>query len=130
MARRYKWAIWHDGIYDLSDYFNTISLLAGNGATSEYTFLDSSITQYFQQLSGQDITKELDASLAAMDPTLAAQHRECLNNAFYRGITDFRKSAKCVAPNVIPLVFAGMICVIILAKCKPLPFPCSSQVFH
>lgn len=111
---RIIWAIYENGIYDLSDYFNTLTLMGGNG---QYKFLDESVTQLWQQQGGQDITDNLNAVFAGMKSDEAAQHKQCLNNAFYRGITDFRTSARCVAPNSIPLAFSAIICLIILIKC-------------
>ncbi|KIO21052.1 hypothetical protein M407DRAFT_29316 [Tulasnella calospora MUT 4182] len=108
-----KWAVWNGGIYDLSDYFNTITLLGNNDRTA---FLDSSISDFFTQQPGQDISANLNAALANMAPEKAAQNKACLQNAFFRGITDFRKTPVCLAPNIIPLIFAGIICFIILAK--------------
>ncbi|KAG9027552.1 hypothetical protein FRB95_007619 [Tulasnella sp. JGI-2019a] len=107
------WAIWENGIYDLSDYFNTLTL---NGGAANYKFLDSTITAFWQQQGGQDITSSVNDALAAMDPTTAAQTRNCIKNVFYRGDTDFRTSARCVVPNVLPLAFAGIICLIIVIK--------------
>lgn len=117
------WAIWENGIYDLSDYFNTLTL---NGNAANYKFLDPSITQFWQQQGGQDITTSVNEALAAMNPTTAAQTRNCLQNVFYRGITDFRTSPRCVVPNALPLAFSGIICLIIVIKCKR--FFCASQL--
>ncbi len=117
MPASVKWAIYQDGIYDLSDYFNTLTL---NGNAQAYQFLDHSVTQYWTQQPGQDITKSVNEALAAMNPTLAAQNKNCLNNAFFRGKTDFRTTPRCVVPNVLPLAFSGIICAIILAKCMSL----------
>lgn len=114
---RVKWAVWNGGIYDLSDYFNTLSLL---GSNEKNAFLDSSISDFFNQQPGQDISNNLNAALANMAPEKAAQNKACLQNVFYRGATDFRKTPRCVAPNIIPLAFSGIICVIIVAKCKRL----------
>ncbi|KAG8898841.1 hypothetical protein FRB99_007125 [Tulasnella sp. 403] len=108
-----KWAIWNDGIYDLTNYYYTLQLF---GNAPAYKFLPDNITQYWTQQPGQDISDSVNAAFAEMDPTQAQQVKNCLQNAFYIGITDFRKSARCVAPNVIPLAFSGIICVIILAK--------------
>ncbi|KAG8855852.1 hypothetical protein FRB96_006674 [Tulasnella sp. 330] len=107
------WAIYENGIYDLSDYFNTLTL---NGNAANYKFLDSSITDLWQQQGGQDITTSVNEALAAMDSTTAAQTKECIENVFYRGIVDFRTSPRCVIPNVIPLAFSGIICLIIVIK--------------
>lgn len=92
--------------------------MALNGNNDRYAFIDKSITDFFNQQPGQDISDNVNAVLASMTPEKAAQNKACLQNAFYRGITDFRKSPKCVGPNLIPLAFSGIIVFIILAKCK------------
>ncbi|KAG8937086.1 hypothetical protein FRC02_006286 [Tulasnella sp. 418] len=108
-----KWAIWDGGVYDLSDYFNTLTL---NGDAPRFKFMDDSITSFWTQQAGQDISKGVNAALAMMDEPKRSQHTNCLNNAFYRGVKDFRNSARCAAPNWILVGFAVIIGLTILAK--------------
>ncbi|KAA1466721.1 hypothetical protein DENSPDRAFT_831600 [Dentipellis sp. KUC8613] len=96
------WAIWDNGIYDLTDYFYTISQNTGN--TGPYTFLNDSLTNLFQQQGGQDITKQFEKVLGEMDSTTAAQNTNCFKNMFYVGETDFRKTPRCQVQNYILLV--------------------------
>ncbi|KAI0317932.1 chitin synthase-domain-containing protein [Amylostereum chailletii] len=98
------WAVWDSRVYDLTNYFYTISQNTGN--TAKYTFLDSSITNVFQQQPGDDITKPLNKALAALDSDTRGKNLECLNNMFYVGQTDFRETPRCQAASVVILVFS------------------------
>ncbi|KAI0337964.1 glycosyltransferase family 2 protein [Trametopsis cervina] len=92
-------AVWNKGIYDLTDYFNTITLIPGD----QYKFLNESVTDLFSQRVGQDITKPLETVLDAMDTETREAHTNCLNNLFYIGKQDFRKSARCQVQNYLLL---------------------------
>ncbi|KAF8589601.1 glycosyltransferase family 2 protein [Ramaria rubella] len=107
------WAIWNTQIYDLTDYFNSISVFQGD---NEFTFLNSSITDVFKQQPGQDITKELDAVVAQMDPLTRDKNTACMRNMFYLGETDFRKTPRCQVQNILLLVFSSLLMVTIGAK--------------
>ncbi|OBZ70379.1 Chitin synthase 8 [Grifola frondosa] len=97
------WAIWNDNVYDLSDYFNSITVNTGN---SEYSFLSEAITDLFKQQPGQDITKSINSALATMDATTAAQNIDCIKNLFYVGQVDFRKTPRCQVQNYMLLAFS------------------------
>jgi chitin synthase len=89
------WAVWENSIYDLTDYFYTINANPGN--TGPYTFLNSDLTDIFQQQPGQDITKPFNAALAKLDSTTAQENIQCLKNMFYVGkkISGRRRDVKC-----------------------------------
>ena len=114
-AARRTWAIYEGNLYDLTDYFYTITQHSGD--TTSYTFLDSDITDIFQQQPGQDITKPLNKVLASLDSTTRDQNFYCLNNVFYAGKTDFRKSARCQANNYILLVASIILVASMAVKC-------------
>ncbi|EKM60048.1 glycosyltransferase family 2 protein [Phanerochaete carnosa HHB-10118-sp] len=97
--------IWDSSIYDLTDYFNTISLNLGD----QYEFLNESVSDLFEQRVGQDISSDLNGVLAAMDPTTRAQNVDCLNNAFYVGEYDFRKTARCQVQNWLLVAASAVI---------------------
>ncbi|KAH9947205.1 chitin synthase [Amylocystis lapponica] len=98
------WAIWNQGVYDLSDYLNTVSV---NGdATSLYQFLDTDLSSLFQQQPGQDLTSSINTILDGMNSTYRDQNVNCINNAFYVGEVDFRKTARCQVQNYMLLVFS------------------------
>ena len=110
------WAVWDKSIYDLTDYFYTISVNQGN--TGPYTFLNSAITDIFQQQPGQDITEQLNSALAKLDSTTAQQNMQCLNNMFYVGQKDFRKEARCQVQNYFLLVASSILVASVFVKCE------------
>jgi chitin synthase len=110
------WAVWDKSIYDLTDYFYTINQNQGN--TGPFTFLNSAITDIFQQQPGQDITAPLNAALAKLDSTTANENIQCLKNMFYRGEKDFRKEARCQVQNYLLLVASSILVASVAMKCE------------
>lgn len=101
----------------MSDYFYTNTLNLGD----TYEFLDSDITDLWSQRAGQDISKDLEVVLAAMDPTARDQNVACINNLFYIGEVDFRKSARCQVQNYFLLAASAILMASIAIKCKCIP---------
>jgi chitin synthase len=114
------WAIWESGIYDLTDYINTVTI--NQGATSLYQFLSTDVSDVFKQQAGQDITKPLNTALAGLDSATAAANINCLKNMFYLGETDFRDTPRCLVQNYLLLVFTSILCASIVLKCMSLSF--------
>jgi chitin synthase len=112
------WAIWESGVYDLTDYINTVTI--NQGATSLYQFLSTDVSDVFKQQAGQDITKPLNAALAGLDSNTAAANINCLKNMFYLGETDFRDTPRCLVQNYLLLVFTSILCASIVLKCMSL----------
>lgn len=112
-----NWAIIDNKIYDLTNYFYTISLFPSSDDSSfaKYDFLDSSVKQLFQDYPGQDITKYF-YDTSSISSSIANKNLKCLNNAFYAGKVDFRDSARCTVSNYILLAMAGVLCFVILFK--------------
>ena len=110
------WGIYEDKIFDLSDYVNTQTVF--QGADPRYKFLDSDILDVFKQQAGQDITSALNKVLAKKDATTVAANMDCLNNMFFVGNTDFRKTPRCQVQNILLLVFSVVIVTTVAAKCK------------
>ena len=110
------WGVWNKSIYDLTDYFYTINQNQGN--TGPYTFLNSDLTDIFQQQSGQDLSKQLNAALAKLDATTAQKNVQCLNNMFYIGVKDFRKEARCQVQNYLLLVASSILVASVAMKCE------------
>lgn len=108
------WAIWDSGVYDLTDYINTVTI--NQGATSLYQFLSTDVSDVFKQQAGQDITKPLNAALAGLDSNTAAANINCLKNMFYLGETDFRDTPRCLVQNYLLLVFTSILCASIVLK--------------
>lgn len=119
------WAIWNDQVYDLTDYFYTQDLYSTN---TDYAFLSSDVEDVFKQQSGQDITKPLEEALAGLNATARAQNENCLNNVFYAGETDFRKSARCLVQNYMLLVFSGIMMASMGMKCECFAPACPSRL--
>ncbi|KAJ7065405.1 glycosyltransferase family 2 protein [Mycena amicta] len=99
------WGQYNEKIYDLTDYLNTIARNINNDA---YAFLDDNLVSVFKQQSGQDITKPLNVLLDAMDPDQRGLNLQCLNNVFYVGDIDFRKTARCQVQNYFLIVASGI----------------------
>ena len=119
------WAVWEKSIYDLTNYFYTIN--ANQGNTGPYTFLNSALTNVFQQQPGQDITKPLNAALAQLDAKTAQENIQCLKNMFYVGEKDFRKEARCQVQNYLLLVASSILVTSVVVKCEWLPTRLHSQ---
>ncbi len=80
--------------------------------------MDESVTDLFSQRMGQDISKPLEDALAALSDTSREEHLACLNNVFYMGQTDFRKSARCQVQNYILLAASAILMSSMALKCK------------
>ena len=106
------WVIINGKVYDLSDYFYTQSQFQKQHGSQ---FLDPRVEDLFQENMGQDISSQWKAYTAS-NSTGAYQNYLCLNNAFYKGQTDFRDTARCQAINYILLAFAITLCAVILTK--------------
>lgn len=111
------WAIWDNGVYDLSDYVNTVSINSG-GSSDAYEFLNTDITNVFKQQAGQDISTNLNKVIAGLDSQTASENVNCIKNMFYLGEVDFRKTPRCTVQSYLLLVFTGILCASIALKCK------------
>ncbi|GAA5973732.1 hypothetical protein JCM11641_005107 [Rhodosporidiobolus odoratus] len=105
-----QWAIVNSSVYDLTDYFYTADLLNSDS----YKFLDTNLANLWQAQPGTDITgaiKDLGLDYDTLSINMA-----CITTLFYKGDTDFRKSARCqVQPNLL-LAFSVLIMATIAAK--------------
>lgn len=102
-----QWVVIDGGIYDLTDYFYTMSQM-DNYKT--YKFFPTEVADLIQKNPGQDISGKWG------DTAVWKNSLNCLNNAFYKGQVDFRQSAKCQVNNYILLVFTCILCAVILIK--------------
>lgn len=114
-ANNKPWAVIGGKVYDLTDYFNTATIFKSNGAPGSinYNYLDSELESIFKGNPGSDVTKLVNEQL---NSTTFASNMRCLNNLFYIGRTDFRKSARCQFNSYILPVFAGIVASVILVK--------------
>ncbi|RPB01134.1 hypothetical protein L873DRAFT_1677912 [Choiromyces venosus 120613-1] len=115
VAYNKPWGIIDEKIYDLTDYFHTADQNPNSGAANvpNYNYLGSTLEDIFKNNPGSDITKQFHEQL---NTTAQTQTLRCLNNLFYVGRTDFRKTARCQVNSYILPVFAGIISAVILAK--------------
>ncbi|KAL0253811.1 hypothetical protein I308_101188 [Cryptococcus tetragattii IND107] len=114
------WAIYNNKIYDLTNYIYTVSYYSSSSGTDlpNYSFLNSDISDLFQTSAGQDITKDMNEKLSALTAEDAANQMTCLNNAFYLGELDFRKTPKCTVQNYLLLAFSIILIATIASKCE------------
>ncbi|KAI0076909.1 chitin synthase [Panus rudis PR-1116 ss-1] len=98
--------VWNNGIYDLTDYIYTVQTRQNQASDM---FLNSDIVDLFKQRAGQDVTKDMEKVLAGLDPTTRAQNVNCLNNQFYWGQTDFRKTARCQVQSWILIAISAVL---------------------
>ncbi|EJD01749.1 chitin synthase [Fomitiporia mediterranea MF3/22] len=107
------WAFYKDKLYDLTDYLNTLTVF--NNA-AQYKFLDEDIVDAFKEGAGGDITKSLDQVLATKDTNTVNANMDCIQNMFFVGQSDFRKTARCRVQNILLLVASIILIVTIAAK--------------
>lgn len=112
------WARYGNQIYDLTDYFYNLEVKDGFPTAK---FLNEKVTDLWKNNPGDDIQELLDDVFArsAGNETENANLQnswECIKRISYKGIVDFRNSAKCQVNNYIMLAFTIMICAVILVK--------------
>lgn len=112
----HNWFILNGKIYDLTDYFHTLSVY---GNLASYDFIDSGVTAIIKENPGLDISVNWEKNFARANGThqvVLANTLNCFNNAFYVGKPDFRDSFQCQINNYILLVFTILLCAVILVK--------------
>ncbi|KAM0425501.1 hypothetical protein ACHAPT_009290 [Fusarium lateritium] len=111
------WAKYGNKIYDLTNYFYTQSVYEND---DKYEFLNEQVAKLWKDNPGKDIKEDLDVMLE--DSTNKTKHDNivaswrCIQAISYKGISDFRESAKCQVNNWLLLAFTIMVCIIILVK--------------
>ncbi|KAL9094214.1 MAG: hypothetical protein Q9165_003354 [Trypethelium subeluteriae] len=103
----HDWFIINDSVYDLTDYFNTIK------QNPQWAFFGADVKTLVTQNAGQDLSSQWFSKL---NSTFAHNSLNCLNNAFYVGKKDFRKTARCQVNGYLLLAFAIILCAVILIK--------------
>ncbi|KAF2817297.1 uncharacterized protein BDZ99DRAFT_431291 [Mytilinidion resinicola] len=106
----HMWFTMGDKVYDLTDYYHTLSLMDN---LDSYRFLDHKLEAIVSDYAGTDITSQFQNQL---NETAQMANQQCLDNYFYVGKTDFRKSARCQVNNWILLAFTIILCLVILVK--------------
>ncbi|ROT38740.1 chitin synthase [Sodiomyces alkalinus F11] len=112
------WVLYHGSIYDLTDYFYTLRLLRNERSMQ---FLDTKLTSIVRNNPGSDVTQLWDDVIAssarnATENRSVLNSLNCIQNTFYKGVTDFRDSPRCTVNNYILLAFAIILVIVILAK--------------
>ncbi|KAK9248317.1 chitin synthase-domain-containing protein [Lipomyces tetrasporus] len=112
-----NWAIIDNKIYDLTNYFYTVEQKPTSASElyAAYDFLDPAVTALFEDYGGEDITEKFYTSTGLSDAA-RQNNLNCLNNAFYAGVVDFRQTARCQAANYILLAIAIILGLVILVK--------------
>ncbi|GAA5831323.1 hypothetical protein JCM11251_007835 [Rhodosporidiobolus azoricus] len=105
-----QWGIVNGSVYDLTDYFYTAELLNAQS----YYFLDDNFASLWAAQPGTDLTSAIRD--LGLDYDTLQTNMACVQTLFYKGDTDFRKSARCqVQPNLL-LAFSILIMATILVK--------------
>ncbi|KAF1811637.1 chitin synthase [Eremomyces bilateralis CBS 781.70] len=107
----HQWVIIDNSIYDLTDYFYTQKRFQGRDP--RYNFLDPAVEDLVKNNPGEDIT---DRWIDKLNRTTKGAHKQCFDNYFYAGKTDFRKTPKCEVQNYILLAFTVVLASVILTK--------------
>lgn len=92
----------------------TLSQIIALPSYTGYAFLDSTLSDLWQQEPGKDITSAVAA--LKMDPAVFATNLQCIQNLFYVGETDFRLSPKCQVQPYLLLTFSIILVTTIFAK--------------
>ena len=85
----HMWFRLNERVYDLTDYFATIDYMQNQ---PQYNFLDAKLIDMVKSNAGQNLKEDWSNSL---NKTTQENNLQCLENLFYVGRTDFRKTAKC-----------------------------------
>jgi chitin synthase len=106
----HMWFTMNDKVYDLTDYFKTLDVMNN---IDEYNFLDSKLVDLVKSNAGQDLTEDFTNNL---DKDAQAYNLQCLENTFYVGKTDFRKTPRCQVNDYILLAVTIILCAVIVIK--------------
>ncbi|THZ00287.1 chitin synthase [Aureobasidium pullulans] len=121
------WFTMDNKLYDMTDYFHTLDLMNN---LDTYEFFPDTFSSMVQSNPGLNIKKEFNEKFGG-NVTQQSAITNCLDNMFYAGKVDFRKSARCQVNNYILLSFTIILCTVIVVKflaalqfgSKPRPAP-------
>ena len=102
-----QWIRINEKIYDLTDYFYTLGVMDNYDL---YKFLPEDVVDLVQQNAGSNVA-DLWGNSVVFQNSL-----NCMNNAFYVGITDFRETPKCKVQDYLLLGFMIILVIVILSK--------------
>jgi chitin synthase len=112
-AGYHNWIIIDKSIYDFTDYFYTINTVAKGDP--RYQFLPTWFTDIVQKNNGADVTATFQ-SAGLQNETSLESVRQCLDDYFYIGKTDFRLTPRCQVQNYLLLAFTIILCTVIGIK--------------
>ncbi|KAF9313481.1 hypothetical protein BG003_005119 [Podila horticola] len=107
------WAKIDGKIYDLTNYLVNVNPPQGFIADPSFKpFLDKELVKLFQDSYGKDITNDFKK----LPSGVQADTKTCLDRAFYVGVVDERKSAKCQFGNWVLVAASALMGGVILIK--------------
>ncbi|KAG0354860.1 hypothetical protein BGZ54_001447, partial [Gamsiella multidivaricata] len=113
-----KWFVLENGVYDLTSYYNTIRAPGNTGTQGAGVppvhFLDKSIEDMAFNHNGEDTTaiwKKLP-----LDSNTRVLTKSCLDQVFYVGKVDYRKSFQCQFTNYMLLCTSVVLVSVIAIK--------------
>ncbi|KAI8346302.1 chitin synthase-domain-containing protein [Mortierella sp. GBAus27b] len=113
-----KWFVLENGVYDLTSYYNTIHAPGNTGpqgaGVPSVRFLDKSVEDMVFNHNGEDTTaiwKKLP-----LDRQQRALTKSCLDQVFYLGKLDYRKSFQCQFTNYMLLSTSVVLVSVIAIK--------------
>ncbi|PSN70609.1 hypothetical protein BS50DRAFT_570147 [Corynespora cassiicola Philippines] len=110
LNQNHYWFWMNDRVYDLTDYFHTLDEMDN---LASYSFLDDKLEDLVKNYAGTDLTSKFQNSL---NESAQAENLQCLDNLFYIGKTDFRKTPRCQVTDYILLAFMIILCAVIVIK--------------
>lgn len=99
-----------DRVYDLTDYFHTQEVRDGD---KRFSYLDPKLEDMVKNYAGTDLTQRFHDRL---NSSAQANNLQCLDNTFFIGKTDFRKTARCQVNDYILLGVTIILCCVIGIK--------------
>ncbi|CED82854.1 glycosyltransferase family 2 protein [Phaffia rhodozyma] len=104
-------AIYDNHVYDVSEYVKSPPYFKTPSGTqvpanSSTQFMSPKIISLFQQKSGTDITKSLNALASTIGQDVLDRQLTCLRNLFLTGLVDNRQSAQCKFAEYILLALS------------------------
>ncbi|CAO3687737.1 unnamed protein product [Rhizopus stolonifer] len=101
-------------VYDITDYKTTADTYHSSDST--YHFLNTAVEEIFTKFSGTDATDQWSQYTGGLSEEERARNMDCLNNYFYIGDVDERKSAKCMFTNYFLLAMAILMAAVTVIK--------------
>ncbi|KAK1518193.1 chitin synthase [Colletotrichum paranaense] len=114
----HMWVIYNGGVYDFTNYYHTQDVFK---QVDTYKFLNTKMMSAVENNPGEDITDNWNTIIKAAasnstENTSVQNSLNCAKNLFYKGIPDFRYSARCQVNNYIMLAMTIILCAVILIK--------------